>query len=76
MLQNSKKLLNEAERLELKSKATLLLADVLFDANVVNQIMEYRNILLRFTVNDHKVCITTFLELFVILEFKVYCFFF
>uniref|UniRef100_A0A8R1Y0Z8 Eukaryotic translation initiation factor 5 n=1 Tax=Onchocerca volvulus TaxID=6282 RepID=A0A8R1Y0Z8_ONCVO len=54
MLQNSKKLLNEAERLELKSKATLLLADVLFDANVVNQIMEYRNILLRFTVNDHK----------------------
>ncbi|VDO26619.1 unnamed protein product [Onchocerca flexuosa] len=54
MLQNSKKLLNEAERLELKSKATLLLADVLFDTNVVNQIMEYRNILLRFTVNDHK----------------------
>ncbi|KAM3718110.1 Eukaryotic translation initiation factor [Dirofilaria immitis] len=53
-LQNSKKLLNEAERLELKSKATLLLADVLFDTNVVNQIMEYRNILLRFTVNDHK----------------------
>uniref|UniRef100_A0AAF5PUR0 Eukaryotic translation initiation factor 5 n=1 Tax=Wuchereria bancrofti TaxID=6293 RepID=A0AAF5PUR0_WUCBA len=52
--QNSKKLLNEAERLELKSKATLLLADVLFDTNVISQIMEYRNILLRFTVNDHK----------------------
>ncbi|EJW70144.1 hypothetical protein WUBG_18946, partial [Wuchereria bancrofti] len=54
VLQNSKKLLNEAERLELKSKATLLLADVLFDTNVISQIMEYRNILLRFTVNDHK----------------------
>ncbi|VDM97981.1 unnamed protein product [Thelazia callipaeda] len=53
-LQNSKKLLNEAERLELKSKATLLLADVLFDTNVVVQIAEYRNTLLRFTVNDHK----------------------
>ncbi|VDK89576.1 unnamed protein product [Litomosoides sigmodontis] len=53
-IQNSKKLLNEAERLELKSKATLLLADVLFDTNVVNQVAEYRNILLRFTVNDHK----------------------
>uniref|UniRef100_A0A1I7VRF7 Eukaryotic translation initiation factor 5 n=1 Tax=Loa loa TaxID=7209 RepID=A0A1I7VRF7_LOALO len=53
-LQNSKKLLNEAERLELKSKAALLLADVLFDTNVVSQIVEYRNILLRFTVNDHK----------------------
>lgn len=53
-LQNSKNLLNEAERLELKSKATLLLADVLFDTNVVNQIAEYRNILLRFTVDDHK----------------------
>ncbi|VDN86143.1 unnamed protein product, partial [Brugia pahangi] len=53
----TKKLLNEAERLELKSKATLLLADVLFDTNVISQIMEYRNILLRFTVNDHKVWI-------------------
>uniref|UniRef100_A0A914S1R1 Eukaryotic translation initiation factor 5 n=1 Tax=Parascaris equorum TaxID=6256 RepID=A0A914S1R1_PAREQ len=54
-LQDSKSLLNEAERLELKSKATILLANVLFDTNVVAQIKEYRTLLLRFTVDDHKV---------------------
>lgn len=53
--QDSKALLNEAERLELKSKATLLLADVLFDENVVAQIKEYRTLLLRFTLDDHRV---------------------
>ncbi|MFH4983262.1 hypothetical protein AB6A40_009971 [Gnathostoma spinigerum] len=53
-LQDSKALLNEAERLELKSKATLLLADVLFDTNVVAQIREHRVLLLRFTLDDHK----------------------
>ncbi|KHN83070.1 Eukaryotic translation initiation factor 5 [Toxocara canis] len=53
-LQDSKSLLNEAERLELKSKATILLANVLFDTNVVSQIKEYRTLLLRFTVDDHK----------------------
>uniref|UniRef100_A0A183DSL6 Eukaryotic translation initiation factor 5 n=1 Tax=Gongylonema pulchrum TaxID=637853 RepID=A0A183DSL6_9BILA len=53
-LQDSKSLLDEAERLELKSKATLLLADVLFDKNVVSQIKEHRNTLFRFTERDHK----------------------
>lgn len=53
-LQDSKNLLNEAERLELKSKATILLADVLFDTNVVAQIKEHRTLLLRFTMDDHK----------------------
>lgn len=53
-LQDSKALLNEAERLELKSKATLLLADVLFDENVVAQIKEHRTLLLRFTLEDHR----------------------
>lgn len=53
-LQDGKALLNEAERLELKSKATVLLADVLFDTGVVSQIKEYRNTLLRFTLDDHK----------------------
>lgn len=48
-------MLNEAERLDLKSKATLLLADVLFDINVVAQIKEYRTLLLRFTIGDQKV---------------------
>ncbi|KAH7721561.1 eukaryotic translation initiation factor 5 [Aphelenchoides avenae] len=53
-IQDWKKILNEAERLELKTKAPLLLADVIFDTNVVAQIKEYRALLLRFTVNDKK----------------------
>ncbi|VDK42855.1 unnamed protein product [Anisakis simplex] len=53
-INDSKRLLDEAERLELKSKATILLANVLFDTNVVAQIKQYRNLLLRFTLDDHK----------------------
>lgn len=53
-IQDSKAIANEAERLELKTKAPLLLADVLFDTDVVNQIKTHRNLLLRFCVNDKK----------------------
>ncbi|KAI3422167.1 hypothetical protein GPALN_012700 [Globodera pallida] len=53
-IQDSKKMLNEAERLELKSKAPLLLADVLFDVNVITQIKQHRNLLLRFCLKDEK----------------------
>lgn len=53
-ISDSKKILNEAERLELKTKAPLLLADVIFDCDVVNQISTHRNLLLRFCVNDKK----------------------
>lgn len=53
-LHDSKALLNEAERLELKSKGSLLLADVLFDKNVIAQIKEHRTLLLRFTLDDHR----------------------
>uniref|UniRef100_A0A183BJV6 Eukaryotic translation initiation factor 5 n=1 Tax=Globodera pallida TaxID=36090 RepID=A0A183BJV6_GLOPA len=53
-IQDSKKMLNEAERLELKSKAPLLLADVLFDVNVISQIKQHRNLLLRFCLKDEK----------------------
>lgn len=51
---DSKKIVNEAERLELKTKAPLLLADVIFDVGVVNQIKVNRNLLLRFCLNDKK----------------------
>lgn len=50
-------MVNEAERLELKTKASLLLADVIFDVGVVNQIKSHRNLLLRFCINDKKVII-------------------
>lgn len=47
---------DEAERLELKQKASLLLANVLFDEKVVadKQIAAHRNLLLRFVLNDKK----------------------
>jgi len=53
-IEDNKKIVNEAERLELKTKAPLLLADALFDEDVVNQIKTYRNLLLRFCLNDKK----------------------
>ncbi|CAI2353495.1 unnamed protein product [Caenorhabditis sp. 36 PRJEB53466] len=47
---------DEAERLELKQKASLLLANVLFDENILTeqQIPKQRKLLLRFTLNDKK----------------------
>ena len=54
-IQDGKKMLNEAERLELKTKAPLLLANVLFTDDIVNRIKQYRNLLLRFCINDIKV---------------------
>lgn len=53
-IQDGKKMLNEAERLELKNKASLLLANVLFTEDLVQQIKQYRNLLLRFCMNDAK----------------------
>jgi len=53
-IQDTKMILNEAERLELKTKAPLLLVDVLFDADVINQIKKYRILLLRFCLNEKK----------------------
>ncbi|KAF7638506.1 W2 domain-containing protein [Meloidogyne graminicola] len=53
-IQDGKKMLNEAERLELKNKASLLLANVLFTEDLVQQIKFYRNLLLRFCMNDAK----------------------
>ncbi|CAI5452319.1 unnamed protein product [Caenorhabditis angaria] len=53
---DQKALLDEAERLELKTKASLLLTLVLFDENLLadKQISNNRNLFLRFTLNDKK----------------------
>lgn len=54
-IEDSKKMLNEAERLELKEKAPLLLCQVVFDTDVLKQIKQHRTLLLRFCINDQKV---------------------
>lgn len=53
---DGKVMADEAERLELKQKAPLLLADVLFNENILKdkQIENNRRLLLRFTLNDQK----------------------
>lgn len=52
--QVQKEILNEAERLEIKAKAPLVLAELLFDQNILAQIKKYRMVFLRFTLNDKK----------------------
>ncbi|XP_021931737.1 eukaryotic translation initiation factor 5 isoform X2 [Zootermopsis nevadensis] len=49
-----KELVTEAERLEIKSKAPLVLAELLFDQNVHTQLKKYRILFLRFTHEDLK----------------------
>lgn len=51
-LKDCNKMLNESERLELKTVAPFLLAHVLFDVNILNQISKFRNLLLHFCAND------------------------
>ncbi|KAI4463541.1 eukaryotic translation initiation factor [Holotrichia oblita] len=52
--QTQKDIVVEAERLEIKSKTPLILAELLFDQNILNQIKKHRLLLLRFTINDKK----------------------
>lgn len=49
-----KELLAEAERLEVKAKVPLVLAELLFDQNMHQQIKKHRVLFLRFTHDDHK----------------------
>lgn len=44
----------EAERLDIINKAPLVLAELLFTENIINDIPTYRNLLLRFTINNPK----------------------
>ncbi|KOC61218.1 Eukaryotic translation initiation factor 5 [Habropoda laboriosa] len=53
-LDNHKELVAEAERLEIKTKAPLILAELLFDQNIAAQAKKYRVLLLRFTHDDIK----------------------
>lgn len=49
-----KELLAEAERLDIKQKSPLVLAELLFDQNISAQVKKHRMLLLRFTLNDKK----------------------
>ncbi|KAG5868975.1 hypothetical protein JTB14_032247 [Gonioctena quinquepunctata] len=49
-----KEILNEAERLEIKQKVPLVLAELLFDHNILAQVKKYRLLFLRFTLNEKK----------------------
>lgn len=49
-----KEILAEAERLEIKLKATLVLAELLFNQNICIQAKKHRMLILRFTLNDKK----------------------
>lgn len=53
-LDNHKELVAEAERLEIKTKAPLILAELLFDQAIAAQAKKYRVLLLRFTHDDIK----------------------
>ncbi|XP_014225741.1 eukaryotic translation initiation factor 5 [Trichogramma pretiosum] len=53
-LDNHKELVAEAERLEIKTKAPLVLAELLFDQHIAAQVKKYRILLLRFTHEDVK----------------------
>uniref|UniRef100_A0A6M2DPK6 Eukaryotic translation initiation factor 5 n=1 Tax=Xenopsylla cheopis TaxID=163159 RepID=A0A6M2DPK6_XENCH len=54
MQQTHKELAGEAERLEIKSKATLILAELLFSANIISEVRKYRTLFLRFTHDDSR----------------------
>lgn len=49
-----KELFNEADRLDILTKAPLVLAELLFSANVIAEVRKHRNLLLRFTHNNLK----------------------
>lgn len=53
-VQVHKELHSEAQRLEVIPKAPLVLAELLFSANITAEIKKHRNLLLRFTHEDEK----------------------
>lgn len=54
MLGHEKALCAEAERLDVRDKAVLVFCELLFNDNVLNQIGQYRTLLLRFTHDNKK----------------------
>uniref|UniRef100_A0A2M4BM37 Eukaryotic translation initiation factor 5 n=1 Tax=Anopheles marajoara TaxID=58244 RepID=A0A2M4BM37_9DIPT len=53
-VQVHKELATEAGRLDIQSKSTLVLAELLLTANIIQEGRKYRNLLLRFTHEDKK----------------------
>lgn len=53
-VQTHKELATEASRLDIHAKAPLVLAELLFTANIIQEARKHRNLLLRFTHNDVK----------------------
>jgi len=52
--EHDKELLTEAERLDVRAKATLILAELLFDQNILQQVKTHRRLLLRFCHENPK----------------------
>lgn len=53
-VQVHRELVVEAERLDISHKATLVLAELLFSVNIIQEVKKHRNLLLRFTHNNQK----------------------
>lgn len=53
-VQVHKELAQEADRLDIAQKAPLVLAELLFSQNIINEVRKHRNLLLRFTHNSLK----------------------
>jgi len=51
---NEKAIVGEAERLDIKEKAPIVLTELLFDTTIMTQMKRYRTLLLRFTQEDSK----------------------
>lgn len=52
--EREKEIVSEAERLDIKDKAPLVLAELLYDSNMLQQIKTYRSLLMRFTKDNVK----------------------
>lgn len=52
--EKEKEIVSEADRLDVRDKAPLVLVELLFDANMLLQIKQYKSLLRRFTDNNEK----------------------
>lgn len=53
-LENEKDIVGEAERLDVKDKATIILVELLLNVNILTQVKTHRNLFLRFTQENTK----------------------
>jgi translation initiation factor 5 len=52
--ENEKEIVGEAERLDIRDKAPLVLAELLFDQDILKQTTLYRTLFLRFSIENEK----------------------